>query len=385
MSKLKEVNETLIRLRSHEAIVENVNNGIPMNRRTIIPSDLALSMLGILEDEAIVLHLIREKSFDEIFEGFFNVHNYNGEPMNDEMNAIIDMALRYIDETGEDSETVQEFFLTLVSRFDPNDFSEEETIQALRRFLSKIRGFEEPNAIEELFYYLLDEVNLLGDLKGAYAGKILKQLLTRAQNTLDKEMIHSLFEVTSKVAEREWILEVLEQHIPKKKACSSPLLPKNCFIYQEMLDGAELVGIEVEAQRFDIQYHRKQFEEVGHPKMLFLFTLRGQKVMNCKIVCVKDQVLTPETKLYRYPFSNVHGDTSTCWPDLRTYQVKSIAHVGTMPFAFIHSQNNEHLFSGVNLGEKYHALQGKDFDSDTLEPLNQTFDEWLDVLKKTLV
>jgi hypothetical protein len=385
MSKLKEITETLIRLRSHEAVVETVNNGIPMNRRTILPSDLALSMLGILEDEAIVTHLIREKNFDEVFEGFFNIHNYNGEPLVDEMSAIINMALQYLEEAEDDSEIIPSFFLTLVSRFDPNDFSKEETVKALRRFLSKIRSFDDQNAIQELFYYLLDEVNLLGDLKGAYAGRILKQLLTRARNTLDKEMIHSLFEVTSNVADREWILEVLEQHIPKKKACSSPLLPKNCFIYQEMLDGAKLVGIEVEAQRFDIQYHRKQFEDVGHPNMLFLFTIRGQKVLDCKIVCVKDQVLTPETKLYKYPFSNVHGNTSTCWPDLRTYQVKSIAHVGTMPFAFIHSQNNEHLYSGVNLGEKYHELQGKDFDHDTLVPLNTTINNWLGVLEKTLV
>lgn len=385
MSKLKEENETLIRLRSHEAIVESLNNGIPMNRRTVIPSDLALSMLGILEDEAIVSHLISEKNFDEIFEGFFNIHHYNGEPLIDEMTAIIDMALRYIDEAEADSEVVKEFFLTLVSRLDPNEFSEEKTVDALRRFLSRIREFEDPNAIKDLFYYLLDEVNLLGDLKGAYAGRILQQLFAHAKNTLDKELVHSLFEVTSKVADQEWILEVLERHIPKKKACSSPLLPKNCFIYQEMLDGAKLVGIEVEAQRFDIQYHRKHFEDVGHPKMLFLFTVRGQKVLGCKIVCVKDQVLTPDTQLYRYPFSNVHGDTSTCWPDLKTYQVKSIAHVGTMPFAFIHSQNNEHLYSGVNLGEKYFNLQGKDFDNDTLVPMNETLNVWLEVSKKTLV
>lgn len=107
-------------------------------------------------------------------------------------------------------------------------------------------------------------------------------------------------------------------------------------------------------------------------------------MQKCQIVCVKDQVLTPETQLFRYPFSNVHKDTSTCWPDLKKYQVKSVAHVGTMPFAFIHSPNNEHLYNGVNLGEKYHELQGKDFDHKTLVPLDFTFDSWLDVIKKNL-
>ncbi|QOK30044.1 hypothetical protein IIE26_27130 (plasmid) [Cytobacillus oceanisediminis] len=384
MSSLKENNETRITLRSYEAVVENLNNGIPMNRRIIVPSDLALAMLGILEDEAIVSHLLRYKTFGEVFENFFDVQHANGESMVEEMNSIIEMALCYLDEAEDFSQVVQEFFLVLVSRFDPSDFSEEDTIQALRRFLSRIRSLEDPSAIQELFYYLLDEVNLLGDLKGVFAGRILKQILNQAKSSLDKEMIHSLFEVTSQKAERDWILEVLERYIPKKKACSSPLLPKNCFIYQEMLDGAKLVGIEIEAQRFNIQYHRKQFEDVGHPKMLFLFTLRGQRILDCKIVCTKDQVLTPETVLYQYPFSNVHGNTSTCWPDLSRYQVKSIAHVGTMPFAFINSQNNEHLYIGENLGEKYHSLQGKDFNNETLMPLNVTFNEWLDVSKGAL-
>jgi hypothetical protein len=383
MSTLKEVNETRITLRNTEAVVENINNGIPMNRRSIVPSDLAISMLGIIEDEAIVTHLIREKSFDEVFESFFNTQHYNEENFVDEMCSIISMAMKYVDK-AESGEVVQAFFMTLVSKFDPTDFSETDTVETLRKFLSQIRKFEDPSAVQELFYYLLEEVNLLGDLKGPFAGRILKQLLSSVKSSLDRNLIHSLFQATSEVAETAWILEILERHIPKKKACSSPLLPKNCFIYQEMLDGAKLVGIEVEAQRFDIQYHRKQFEEVGHPKMLFLFTLRGQKVINCMLVCAKDQVLTSETALYKYPFSNVHGSTNTCWPDLNSYEVKSIAHVGTMPFAFIHSSNNEHLFTGVNLGEKYHELQGKDFDQDTLMPLGITFNEWLLVSKETL-
>ena len=386
MNTQMETNETRITLRDYEAVVETINTGIAMNRRVITPSDLALTMLSILEDEAVIHHLLREKNFNEMFEGFFNTQHMNGESMIDEMSTILEMALGYIQET-EDEEAVTEFFLNLVSKFDPTNFSEEETINALRRFLTRIHSFEDKTHIQELFYHLLEEVNLLGaDIAGKYAGKVLEQLLTKAKtNTLDIEMIHSLFQVTSKVAKREWVLEVLEQHIPKKKVYSSPLLPKNCFIYQEMMDGALIVGIEVEAQRFNINYHRKQFEDVGHPKLLFLFTVRGQKVLGCRLVCVKDQVLTPETQLYRYPFSNVFEHTGTCWPDLKSYQIKSVAHLGTMPFAFLHSQNNDHAYSGVNLGEKYHDLQGKDFDHDTLAPLNMTFDEWLGVLKKTLV
>ena len=156
MSTLKEVNETRITLRSYEAVVENVTNGISMNRRTVIPSELALAMLGILEDEAVVSHLLREKNFDEVFESFFNAQNYNGEPMVDEMNSILEMALRYLDESQSDTDVVNSFFLTLVSRFDPNDFSEKETVEALKRFLSRIREFDDQATIQEMFYYLIE-------------------------------------------------------------------------------------------------------------------------------------------------------------------------------------------------------------------------------------
>jgi len=381
---MKETSETRITLRDHEVIVENVKNGIPMNKRRVMPSNLALSMLGTLENEEIVCHLLKDGTFDEIFQSFFDVKHANGDSLGEEMSQIVAMAFNYLDESQYDEELVKEFYLSLTQHFDPTELSEQETISALKRFLFRIRRFEDRSAIEELFYYLLEEVNLLGELKGKYAGKILERLFMQARSSLNKELIHSLFQVTSEVAERDWIQEVLAQHIPKKKACTSPLLPKNCFIYQEMLDGAKIVGIQVEAQRFDIKYHRKEFLDVGHPNMLFLFTIRGQKVLNCKLVCVKDKILTPETQLYRYPFSNVYTNTDTCWPDLNTYRVKSIAHLGTMPFAFLHSINNEHLFQGVNLGEKYFELQGEDFDHETLKPLNKTMNEWLEVSKEKL-
>lgn len=384
MSNLQEVNETRITLHNHEAVVETINNGIPMNRRIIIPSDLALSMLGILEDTTILSHIFREKDFDGIFEDYFKRYQMDGEDVLVELSEILNITLKYLENSEVETELLNEFYLTLVSHFDPNDFSEEETLAAFKRFMRKIYSFKDRNSVEELFKYLLEEVNLLGDVKGNYVGEVLKIILTKASNSLDKELIHSLFQVTSRVAERDWVLEVLERYIPKKKACSSPLLPKNCFIYQELLDGAKLVGIEVGAQRFDVQYHRNHFEDVGHPKMLFLFTLRGENALQCRLVCVKDNVLTPETKLYQYPFSNVHKNTDTCWPDLRKYKVKSIAHVGTLPFAFMNSANNNHLFNGVNLGEYYQSLQGKDFDGDSLIPLELSLSEWLEVNEKSL-
>lgn len=380
---LKEQTETRITLRETEATIENINNGVPMNRRSILPSNLAFAMLGIMEDEAIVSHLLREKKFDELFEGFFDANHINGESFIGEMNAIINMATKYISE-AENEDAALELFLTLVANIDPTEFSEEETTTFIRKTLSKIRCFEDKSVIQELFFYLLEEVNLLGDLKGSFAGRIQEQLFKQASSSLDKGLIHSLFKVTSQKAEREWILEVLEKHIPKKKACSSPLLPKGCFIYQELLDGAKIVGIEVKAQRFDVKYHRNYFEEVGHPKMLFLFVVRGSNILDCKIVCVKDHVLTPDTQLYRFPYSNVHGDTSTCWPDLKSYRVKSIAHIGTLPLTFIQSGSNDHLFQGENLGERLHGLQGEDFNEDELIPLKLTFEQWLEVMKGKL-
>ncbi|UGB33596.1 hypothetical protein [Metabacillus sp. B2-18] len=61
------VNEVHIQLKEHGAVVNNLWNGMSVSRNYISPTDLALSMLDILEDSEIIRHLLSTNTLVELF------------------------------------------------------------------------------------------------------------------------------------------------------------------------------------------------------------------------------------------------------------------------------------------------------------------------------
>lgn len=57
--------------------------------------------------------------------------------------------------------------------------------------------------------------------------------------------------------------------------------------------------------------------------------------------------------------------------------------VGTLPYAFINSPNNDHAYFGENLGEKFYFLQDNDFNHEDLTPIEDglTLSDWLELQK----
>jgi hypothetical protein len=379
---MQEVDTLQIQLRDNEAVIEKLWNGFSIGRSYISPSDLAYSMLDILENEELVQHLLEDKSLLEVFQPFLENERYVNGDQEEELIQILQLA---IDNVPNQSEAmVRDLYTQLCRRFNPSELNGIETSRILSSFISTLnkQDFSEPDdyhLLIDLFHSVLEKVNLLGERSYSYSAKILKQLYKQLEFYPDREIAQQLFKVAADKADKSWILDVLSQYIDKEKVCSSPLLPKNCFIYQEMLDGSSIVGIEVDAQRFNVIYHRKSFEQVGHPKMLFLFTIRNKKLLKAELVCVKDKLLKSDTQLYRYPFSNVFHNLSCCWPDLKTYLVKDLSMVGTLPYAFINSPNNDHAYGGTNLGERFYHLQEKDFNNEELVPLKFCLSDWLEL------
>ncbi|PGT81496.1 hypothetical protein [Bacillus sp. AFS040349] len=380
------VNEVHIQLKEHGAVVNNLWNGMSVSRNYISPTDLALSMLDILEDSEIIRHLLSTNTLVELFTPYLEADSWDTGEHEEDLIQIIDMITGNVPDYGE--KAVKLLFTQLSSRFNPMELSVQETNKILKVFIDKFSrtnfsGEYEYTLLIDLFCKILEKVNLLGDRSVPFLSPILRKIYQQANFLDDKEIINSLFEVTASKADKSAVLRVLEPYIKKERVCSSPLLPKNCFIYQEMLDGRVLVGIEVEAQRFDVKYHRRDFKQVGHPNMLFLFKISGQEVLMSQLVCIKDKLLKPTTQLYRYPFSNVFKSLSCCWPDLQSYKVKDLSMVGTLPYAFINSPNNDHAYFGENLGEKFYFLQDNDFNHEDLTPIEDglTLSDWLELQK----
>ena len=83
--------------------------------------------------------------------------------------------------------------------------------------------------------------------------------------------------------------------------------------------------------------------------------------MACQIVAVKDAIVKPKTKLFRYPFSNVYASNQACWPELTNIKIKNLYELQNLPDLFFNSPANNHLFEGVNLREWFFKLLEKRF------------------------
>lgn len=270
-----------------------------------------------------------------------------------------------------DPELFGAFFRTLTERFDLSKAEPKRVDDFFKLLLNRVNKLENASDFHELFLTLLKKVSII-EANGTFVTKVLQEVMKRANQESDQAIAESMFYELAQKADKKWVRQVLAPYIKKQRVVKSPILPKNCLIYQEDLDGTEIAVIEVEKQQFDVIYHKTPFENVGHPKLLFEFGLRLNKVVLCRIYAVKDAVVKPTTKLFRYPYSNVFESFSACWPDLASIRVKDLSHLSTLPYLFIKSPSNDHAFRGSNLRELFASLQGQDFDDDLLEDTGLT-------------
>ncbi|MYL35449.1 hypothetical protein GLW08_20310 [Pontibacillus yanchengensis] len=375
--------EAIVRLRDYEpAIYEKYENGIRVGQKKMKPSDLGLSMLNMLEDHEIIGHLLENHSLSEMFEEYFNHLKYaEGESYdyNAEVIKTLGLFLELLDENEDSQEMLGAILKTLSWYFDPTQLDEEAVTGLMRKFIHRISEFHQKDQIQNLFYSLLDKVNVLGENSDAFLTKVLQLALKRATFDDHETLIHQLFEVTANKSKKDWVVKTLSQYMEQERTCASPILPRNCFAYQEYRNGNKIVGIEVDKQRFDVKYHRHEFNEVGHPKLLFIFEVSGTKIRWAKVAAIKERFISGQTRLYHYPFANVSTNFSACWPELRDLEIKELSKVGSLPYVFLNSETNDHLFNGTNLGEKYHKLQNNDFNEDELEDTGLVLSDLLDI------
>lgn len=114
------------------------------------------------------------------------------------------------------------------------------------------------------------------------------------------------------------------------------------------------------------------FKNVGLPRILFAIKVCNNKCVNFKIFCVKekDAFITNETKLYKYPFSNVFHDGSVCLGNnsISSFQLKSINNIILIPEMFLSMPNSDHAYSNKKpYNEFLEELQDKKFDDNLLE------------------
>src|SRR5690606_12598808 len=129
--------------------------------------------------------------------------------------------------------------------------------------------------------------------------------------------------------------------------------------------------------RWDVNLGGQIIDQVGHPKLVFVFDLFRGQIQGKKVAAVKDEVITEKTKLYRYPFSNVQsGNLECCWNYFP--QLKEFRNIESYPYIFLQGERNFHLYSGeMGYRALLESLSGKDFDDNQLVDTNKVFAELL--------
>lgn len=339
-----------------------------VGEKRIRADDLIASLMDMMEPEAIAeLVLSHEDAIEHGLKDFIKERDVES------VNKILGHFFDRITEDP-DPELFMAFFKTLTKRFDMSKEVPERVNTFFMSLLERIKELDDSTAFDELFLTLLRKVSIT-KANRLFVTKILEEALNRANEETDQKTAEAMFYALAKKANEKWVRQVLAPYIKKQRVVKSPILPKSCLMYQENLDGTEIAVIEVEKQRFDVTYHTTSFRNVGHPKLLFEFGLRLNKVAFCRVYAVKDAIVKPSSKLYRYPYSNVFEDFGACWPDLRNIAVQDLSRLSTLPYLFIKSPSNDHAYRGKNLRELFASLQNRDFDDDLLEDTGLTVAE----------
>lgn len=143
----------------------------------------------------------------------------------------------------------------------------------------------------------------------------------------------------------------------------------------------------------DISYFKTEYPHFPIPRLVFGFQYlpREKKVVKSYVCVVKDERLKPETPLYVYPFSNVHGDDSICLGNNALPAYKDPARLHTLAAYILRFPNNNDMYSSGNnkLNLEYRDLleemKGKEpsvYYSHLLVEKRKTLKDFMDIARR---
>jgi len=134
----------------------------------------------------------------------------------------------------------------------------------------------------------------------------------------------------------------------KRPEIHSGLLPPNCLSYSEGEKGWCSIALLFPERYCDFTYHKTTYPHFPLPRLVFRFSLvRGQRVQKVEVGIVAEGRVTPESKMYRYPFSNVRGyRMCTGGNTLPSYD--SLHGIFTLPYLILSMPNNDDYYSADN-------------------------------------
>lgn len=170
---------------------------------------------------------------------------------------------------------------------------------------------------------------------------------------------------------------------------SSPLMPSfnGVHVLQHIIknENTEIVVLQREARRSKVAFYDEVMEDVGMPSLIFAIYLTGGAIRTAKVMAVKDKLIKEDTKLYRYPLTNVGDMGSICFGsnNLREFSVdeSTFNNLHSFPNMFLmmpstHDIRHQNKYK-MDLKPLLNHLKGKDFDNEKLSDANITYRAWI--------
>ncbi|MEF3309382.1 hypothetical protein PV433_10760 [Paenibacillus sp. GYB004] len=258
--------ETLIRLPRGGllATVEDYVNGLMVKSERIRTDELIFALMTMLDNADIRRFLVRDgqKHFSllEIFGPMIESSSNTNE-----INQVFKLFLQRFGEES-DRDTILRFFYTFTENIDVSSLSEQGLNKLLSQVLMRVEELEDSKYFDNLLTTLLGKVDI-SNSPDAFITAVFGALLEGINRQENEQLLRSMFLTLTKKLDQSWILEYLRP-ITARHQLTSPLLPRNCLLYQENGAGCRTVAIEVEKQRFNVQYGNALYKDVGYPKMI---------------------------------------------------------------------------------------------------------------------
>lgn len=139
-----------------------------------------------------------------------------------------------------------------------------------------------------------------------------------------------------------------------------------------------------------VQIFNRFHGDVGFPGMLFAIDVVNDRLSRLYVVAVKDEVITNDSKIYKYPYSNVSGSNGIVCLGSNHFskgilKEEKLFNVPNEFFSMpntLHSASTSNNTKGYEFEEMIIKLKNKDFDDSLLVDnfKNTTYAEWIENL-----
>ena len=166
---------------------------------------------------------------------------------------------------------------------------------------------------------------------------------------------------------------------------SSGILPAGTFSFTQMDNGNKRVCMEFPSRYSDVIYEKTEYKDFPLPRLVFGFNIKNEMITGVDLGVVEEGILKPKSKMYKYPFSNVHGFRRCCGGN-RLPQIKSLHQLtGVMFYIMSMPNNNDHYTPGnsklgLQLRDLFEALKYKEpscYYTDVLYETDKTLQDFV--------